>query len=94
MHKLFSPGLTAATTRAQPVVQKYLGIAILSQAGVAIGLALMAVNQFTRLGPEGATIATLAIGTITATTIVLEIIGPIGVKIAISHAKEMGESTS
>jgi Kef-type K+ transport system membrane component KefB len=86
--KVFGTNLAALLTRAQPVIQRYLGIAILSQAGVAIGLALLAVNQFSRLGPYGATVAGLAISTITATTIVLEIIGPIGVKIAIGRAGE------
>jgi Kef-type K+ transport system membrane component KefB len=91
--KVFGTSVSAILTRAHPVIQRYLGIAILSQAGVAIGLALLAVNQFSQMGEHGATIAALAISTITATTIVLEIVGPIGVKIAVSRAGEV-ESTS
>jgi Kef-type K+ transport system membrane component KefB len=86
--KMFGTSLASIATRAEPVIRKYLGLAILSQAGVAIGLALLVVNQFSGLGPEGARLATVAISTITATTIILEIIGPLGVKIAISRAGE------
>jgi Kef-type K+ transport system membrane component KefB len=86
--KVFGASLSASLTKAEPVIRKYLGLAILSQAGVAIGLALLVVHQFGDLGPRGAQLAMLSIGTITATTIILEIIGPLGVKIAITRAGE------
>jgi Kef-type K+ transport system membrane component KefB len=72
------------------VIKKYLGLGILSQAGVAVGLAYLVVKEFSVLGPGGREIATLIITTIAATTIVFEIIGPICTKIAIKKAGEMG----
>ncbi|MFQ5867397.1 MAG: cation:proton antiporter [bacterium] len=73
-----------------PVIKKYLGFGILSQAGVAVGLAYLVVREFVPLGAVGKGIATLAITTIAATTIIFEIIGPIGTKFAITKAGEIG----
>ena len=83
--------LGAAIARLSPTVRKYLGLGILSQAGVAIGLALLVTNEFSVLGAEGSKIAIMIINTIAATTIVFEIIGPIATKIAISKAGEIGK---
>lgn len=72
-------------------VRKYLGLGILSQAGVAIGLAMLVTREFSPLGPEGENIVALVINTITATTIIFEILGPITTKFAISRAGEINE---
>ncbi|MFH1416277.1 MAG: cation:proton antiporter [Elusimicrobiota bacterium] len=71
-------------------VKKYLGMAILSQAGVAVGLALLVGRNFSSMGPEGEHLAKLAINTIAATTIIFELIGPLTAKIAITKAGEAG----
>ena len=78
-------------TRMESTIRKYLGLGILSQAGVAVGLALMAGKDFGDMGAEGAQLALLAINTIAATTIVFEIVGPIMTKIAITRAGEVGK---
>ncbi len=80
--------LGAVVSKAPSVIKKYLGWGILSQAGVAIGLAILVVMEFSPLGPEGKDLAIKVINTITATTIVFEILGPIGVKYAITKAGE------
>lgn len=80
-------------SRAPAIIRKYLGLGILSQAGVAVGLAILVVERFSGLGQEGKHLALLAINTIAATTIVFEIIGPITTKIAITRAGEVGKST-
>ena len=80
-------------------VRKYLGFGILSQAGVAIGLALVVKNQFQGLGPEindagltmGTHIGNMVFTTITATSVVFEIVGPILTKYAL---KKSGEARS
>lgn len=82
--------LGASLTRANEVIRKYLGFGILSQAGVAIGLAIMVTSEFSSLGGAGVNLSTLTINTVAATTIVFEIIGPIGTKFAISRAGEIG----
>lgn len=82
--------LGAILSKQSVVIQKYLGLGILSQAGVAIGLAVLTASEFSRLGEAGQALAVTAVNTITATTILFEIIGPIGTKFAISKAQEIG----
>jgi len=81
----------AAISKSDPVIRKYLGLGILSQAGVAIGLALMATRDFSCLGEAGKNLGILVVNTIAATTIVFEIIGPIATKFAIKKAGEIGK---
>jgi hypothetical protein len=80
--------LGAALTKQPPVIRKYLGFGILSQAGVAIGLALMATSEFSQMGAGGQELAVKVINTVAATTIIFEIIGPIATKFAIEKAGE------
>jgi Kef-type K+ transport system membrane component KefB len=71
-------------------VRKNLGLALLSQAGVALGLALESQHRFAALGSEGAALGNLVLSVITATTLVVQLIGPMGVKLAITRAGEVG----
>ena len=80
----------AAITRAPDNIRKYLGIGILSQAGVAIGLALIVSNEFSALGEPGSYIGRTVITTVTATSIFFEIIGPILTKVGLKKAREIG----
>lgn len=69
---------------APAVVRKYLGICLLPQAGVAIGLAILAGRQFnTNLGH------TIIMVVMTA-TFVMEILGPMLVKVGVQKAGEVG----
>ena len=74
-----------------PVIQKYLGFAILSQAGVAIGLALLVKSDLAQYGTIATQLGTIAITMIAATTVVFEIIGPIGTRFAVKKAGEIGK---
>ena len=87
--------------RVEPKIRKYLGLGILSQAGVAIGLALIVKQDFSGLGrivdksnqmTNGDYIGTTVITTITATCIFFELIGPILTKIALKKAGEIKDS--
>jgi NhaP-type Na+/H+ or K+/H+ antiporter len=75
---------------AEPAVRNNLGFGLLSQAGVAIGLALASASRFSKFGEEGIALGMLIINVITATTFVVQIIGPIFVKLAITRAGEVG----
>ncbi|HIC89631.1 MAG TPA: hypothetical protein EYP04_09555, partial [Anaerolineae bacterium] len=77
---------------AKPAVRNNLGLGLLSQAGVAIGLALASSARFSKFGPEGEALGSLIINVITATTFVVQIIGPICVKLAITRAGEVGRA--
>lgn len=90
--KYFGSRLGGAIGGAAPVVRDNLGLGLLSQAGVAIGLALNCDHRFSALGPEGARLGTLLLSVITASTFVVQMIGPIGVKIAIRRAGEIGQA--
>jgi len=79
---------------AQKAVQKYLGLALFSQAGVAIGLALDIYQHFSRLGPAGTQLGETVINVIAATTLLVQIIGPPSVKLAITKAGEIAKEES
>ena len=75
-------------------VKKYVGLGILSQAGVAIGLSLIVKHEFTQIdaryiAPHALEIGTSVLATITATCIFFEIVGPILTKVALKRAGEI-----
>jgi Kef-type K+ transport system membrane component KefB len=91
--KFFGAWLGGTLGGAEPAVRNNLGLGLLSQAGVAIGLALASSRRFSAYGPEGEVLGALVINVITATTFVVQIVGPISVKWAISRAGEIGRAT-
>lgn len=77
----------ATITRCEPEVRKYLGLALVPQAGVAIGLATTANTLFAENGlPESGAII-LAI--ILSSTLIYELIGPVVSKFALTKAGEI-----
>ena len=67
-------------------IRKYLGLALIPQAGVALGCALIAKSDF----PEaGGVIFT----TIIATTVVYELIGPVCTKVALEKSGDINPSS-
>jgi Kef-type K+ transport system membrane component KefB len=85
--------LGAVIGRMDAKIKNYVGLGILSQAGVAIGLSLVAKEQFDALGSaEASKIGTQLIVSITATSIIFEIVGPILTKIALKRVGEIGQA--
>lgn len=82
--KYFGARLGAKIAGADKNVQKYLGITLLPQAGVAIGMAQMAVAQ---LGEYGKNIQAVVL----CATLIYEIVGPVLTKIALKKAGEIRE---
>jgi len=81
--KILGAYLGAKVTKASPVVSKYLGFTLIPQAGVAIGLSLIATQV---LDPEmGAQIRAI----ILSATLIYELIGPVITKIALKKAGEI-----
>lgn len=71
-------------TKAPPTVTKYLAYCLFSQAGVAIGLSIVAGNDFPNsVGP-------MILLIVTATTFIVQLIGPVFVKKGITAAGEVG----
>lgn len=79
---------------ADRTIRNNLGFGILSQAGVAIGLALYVQRTFSGYGEMGAWIGTTIITTVTATSVIFEIIGPILTRFALRRAGEIPAATS
>lgn len=90
--KFLGAWLGGAVGGAEPAVRNNLGLVLLSQAGVAIGLALASADRFGAYGQEGQRLGDLVINVITATTFIVQIVGPICVKLAIRRAGEVGQA--
>ena len=83
--------LGSLVSNAEPNVRKYLGITLLPQAGVAIGMASMAKAAFDIHGSNtGDIIYTIVL----AATLVYELVGPLLTKLALEKANEIDKNTS
>lgn len=79
--KYFGASISAKSVHCEKSVVKYLGITLLPQAGVALGMAIKA----EQLGPEGAIVANLTLFSV----LVYELIGPFLTKIALTKAGDI-----
>jgi len=79
--KIYGCDIGARIAKAPGTVQKYLGFAMLNQAGVAIGFSVLVKNMF----PQLTFINTYVLAAIA----VFGILGPVGAKLAIFKAKEV-----
>ena len=79
--KYFGAGISARMTKSDPNIIKYLGITLLPQAGVALGMAFKA----TELGPDGAVVRNITLFAV----MVYEIIGPLLTKFALTKAGDI-----
>ena len=66
--KYFGAGISAKATKCEPNIVKYLGITLLPQAGVALGMAIKAME----LGPDGAIVRNITLFAV----LIYEIVGP------------------
>lgn len=80
--KYFGARLGATVAGADKNVRKYLGITLLPQAGVAIGMAQIVTSE---LGTYGASIRAVVL----CATLIYEIVGPVLTKIALQKAGEI-----
>lgn len=89
--KYFGAYLGASIAKSQSTVRKYLGITLLPQAGVAIGMAqLVATNDvFISTG-----IAERVVAVVLFATLVYELVGPVLTKMALTHAGEIEGNAS
>jgi len=81
--KLSGATFGAWLSKAESSVTKYIGFGLISQVGVAIGLALVVSREFYPLGEEGKHLASIIINLLLTTTIITEIIGPILTRFAL-----------
>jgi Kef-type K+ transport system membrane component KefB len=69
--------------RAEPVVTRWMGLALMPQAGVALGMALVVEQRFPQIGEQ---LLPLVIGA----TVVFELVGPVFTRLALRRAGETG----
>ena len=81
--KYFGAGISAKIAKSNPIVVKYLGITLLPQAGVALGMAIKAIE----LGPEGAIVRNITLFAV----LIYEIVGPFLTKVALTKAGDINE---
>ena len=81
--KIFGAGVSSKMTHCDPNIVKYLGITLLPQAGVALGMAIKA----TELGPEGKIVRNITLFAV----LIYEIVGPFLTKVALTKAGDIKE---
>ena len=81
----------ASVSHCEPKVKKYLGFALIPQAGVAIGLATTA-NTLFLSHPNTEVAGTMVIAIVLTSTLVYELIGPLVSKFALKKAGEIPEN--
>ena len=74
--------MSCRATRCSPSIQKYLGITLLPQAGVALGMSVTVAAEF---GAEGALIRNITLFCV----LIYELVGPVFTKIALTAAGEI-----
>lgn len=82
--KAFGSWFGAKRSQAPDVVRRYLGFCLLSQAGVAIGLAIISSQLFTEQ------VGHAIIVIVMTTTFIVEVFGPMFVKLGVKKAGEIG----
>lgn len=79
--KYFGANLSARMTKCAPNIVKYLGVTLLPQAGVALGMAIKAIE----LGPDGAIVRNITLFAV----LIYEIVGPFLTKISLTKAGDI-----
>lgn len=93
--KAFGAYLGARITKAEPVVQRYLGMGLFAQGGVAVGLSIMAGQHLAHIPvTDDMFLGDAIIFAVTTTTLLVQIIGPAAVKIAVQRAGEAGRNVT
>ncbi len=80
--KIGGAAFSSKLTNCSPLIQKWLGITLLPQAGVALGMSITVASQ---LGAEGAIIRSITLFSV----LIYELIGPMLTKIALTKAGEI-----
>ncbi len=80
--KYFGAFLGASLVHAEPNIRKYLGVTLLPQAGVAIGMAQLAISKLPDYGAKIQAVVLCA-------TLIYELVGPVLTKLALTKAGEI-----
>ncbi|MFW9806075.1 MAG: cation:proton antiporter [Candidatus Thorarchaeota archaeon] len=94
--KYFGAAIGGRIVKEAPAIQKYLGGCLLCQAGVALGLSFIIEETFVALGDvpladDALKMGVLILGVVALSTMILEMVGPMAVKISLRAAGELPE---
>lgn len=90
--KYFGARAGGRITKTPAITTKYLGLCLMSQAGVAVGLSLVVEQNFLSIGnAEAIFYGTLILNVIALTTMVLQVFGPIAASEGLRRAGEYPE---
>lgn len=81
--KIFGSGIGAYISKSEQKIKKFLGMALLNQAGVAVGLAFLVSQEL-----SGYEISHLVIIIMALTTALFQLVAPLGVQFSIKHSGE------
>jgi Kef-type K+ transport system membrane component KefB len=80
--RIFGARPGAAINHSDPRFKRWMGFALMPQAGVALGMALVAANQFPEIGG-------IIFPVVAGTTVLFELIGPVMTRMALAKAGEI-----
>ncbi len=90
--KYFGARIGAKITKTPPLTTKYLGLCLMSQAGIAVGLSLVVEQKFLSIGnAEAIFYGILILNVIALTTMILQVFGPIAASEGLRRAGEYPE---
>jgi Kef-type K+ transport system membrane component KefB len=91
--KYFGAAIGGRIVNEVPAIQKYLGGCLLCQAGVALGLSFIIEETFLAHPlVEAQTVGLLILGVVAVSTMILEMVGPMAVKMSLRAAGELPDS--
>jgi Kef-type K+ transport system membrane component KefB/CBS domain-containing protein len=87
--KIIGATVGGIIAKARKTVSQYTGICLFTQGGVAIGLAMSISHNLSHLGEQGILVGNIIVSVVAATTFVVQLIGPILVKLGVTRADEV-----
>lgn len=94
--KMVGAYIGAKSAGAAPVVQRYTGMGLFAQGGIAVGLSIMAGQHLNQvpIGDSGMMLGDMVVFAITSTTFCIQVVGPALIKLSIHLAGEIGRNVT
>lgn len=92
--KLFGSKLGGRISKADKSVQDNLGLALFAQGGVAVALAIQASRHLENIQVGDMSLGQIVVFTVTATTLIVQLAGPLFTKLAVKRAGEIGRNVT
>ncbi len=90
--KMFGSKIGSKISHAEKSVEDNLGLALFAQGGVAVALSIQASRHLESIQIGDLTLGQAIIYTVTATTLIVQLIGPLFTKLAVKRAGEVGRN--